>query len=514
MSPTIATLLTIAFVAVLFMQDLWRKHDDSEVALWLPVLWMIITGSRFVSQWISLGAGTTDEGVEGSLIDALYFLTLILAGVAVLVRRHVTLSAFLQNNRWLFALLVYSLVAIAWSDFPFIAFKRWIKTLGHPIMALIILTDPNPTEALRTTMKRCAYLLMPFSVLFIKYLPQYGRGFDGWTGSAYNNGVGLNKNGLGYICMVFGIFFVWNLLIARRIKNRGVRRRELLLSLGFLYMIGWLLYMSDSATAGTSLALGVTTMIVVGWRIVNKRFIGAYVLVIILIAVVAQITFDPYAQLLQFLGRKPNLTDRTQIWSDVIALQPNWLIGAGFESFWLGPRLEALWAKWWWHPNQAHNGYIEMYLNLGAIGVFLLIGVIVSTFRKTTARLQTDFDFGRLRLAFLFAIVLYSYTEAVFKGVHLVWTIFIIMAIDYRRLAKTDMLKTVRREQRLAISHGPYAQDRSPRHREDSHLANMDEAIAQRIQNESRARPKDRVLRGTIDLPAVAARLRMRKTPR
>ena len=445
MPPSIATLITIAFVALLFLQESWRKSDGGG-ALWLPVLWMIITGSRFVSQWISLGAAPSDEGFEGSPIDALYFLVLILAGIGVLVRRHLVFRGLVRNNRWLFALLLYGCLAILWSEFPFIAFKRWIKTLGHPIMALIILTDPDPIEALRTVMKRCAYILMPFSVLFIKYFPEYGRGFDSWTGKASNIGVGLNKNGLGYTCMVFGMFFAWNLLIAWRIKARGVRRRELILSIGFLYMIGWLLHMSDSATSLTCLVLGVATMIVAGWRLVNKRFIGTYVVVGILIVVVMQVTFDAYAHMVQFLGRKPDLTDRTAIWADALALQPNPLIGAGFESFWLGPRLEALWAKWWWHPNQAHNGYIETYLNLGAIGVFLLIGLIVSTFRKIAARLQTDFDFGRLRLAFLIAIVLYSYTEAVFKGVHLVWTIFLIIAINYPRSIKTDALKGVRRK--------------------------------------------------------------------
>jgi hypothetical protein len=37
---------------------------------------------------------------------------------------------------------VYCFLAIFWSDFPFVAFKRWIKVLGQPIMALIVLESP------------------------------------------------------------------------------------------------------------------------------------------------------------------------------------------------------------------------------------------------------------------------------------------------------------------------------------------------------------------------------------
>jgi len=49
-------------------------------------------------------------------------------------------------------------------------------------------------------------------------------------------------------------------------------------------------------------------------------------------------------------------------------------IGAGFESFWLGPRLNKLWAQYNFMPNQAHNGYIEIYLNLGGSVCVCLAG--------------------------------------------------------------------------------------------------------------------------------------------
>ena len=78
-----------------------------------------------------------------------------------------------------------ALLAILWSDFQFVAFKRWIKILGHPIMALVVLTDPDPIEALRRLFKRAAFVLVPMSILFIKYFPEYGRGFDQWTGERH-----------------------------------------------------------------------------------------------------------------------------------------------------------------------------------------------------------------------------------------------------------------------------------------------------------------------------------------
>ena len=200
-------------------------------------------------------------------------------------------------------------------------------------------------------------------------------------------------------------------------------------------MIGWLMKMANSATSLATLTLGVGTMVVLGSGLVSKGSVGTFVVVSLLIALAAEFTFGLYEEVIALLGRDPSLTDRTYVWADALALQDRPILGVGFESFWLGPRLEALWAKWWWRPNQAHNGYIETYLNLGLVGVFLLFAVFVSTFRKISKQFSTNFDFARLRLAFLVAILAFNFTEAGFKAVHFVWTMFYIIAIDYPRRA-------------------------------------------------------------------------------
>ena len=89
-----------------------------------------------------------------------------------------------------------------------------------------------------------------------------------------------------------------------------------------------------------------------------------------------------------------------------------------------------MWSKWWWRPIQAHNGYVEMYLNQGLVGLGLLGALLISTFRRIASQLQTDFPFARLRLALFLSVLLVNYTEAAFKGVALMWTIFHFIAMD------------------------------------------------------------------------------------
>jgi exopolysaccharide production protein ExoQ len=430
-SPAVALWLTLGFIYFLFRRE---KRDKSTVsnALWIPLIWLLITGSRSFSQWLYLSRGVVIQSPEdGSPLDALLFFGLIVAGYSVLRKRGVNLSTFARNNRWLIAFLVYCLISIVWSDFPLIAFKRWIKVLGHPIMVLVVLTDPNPVEAVKRLLKRIAYVLIPLSICFIKYFPEYGRGFDSWTGQPYNAGVATNKNELGCLCLIFGMFFFWNTLQALKIKNFQIRRKELILNVGFFALNWWLLSQASSATSLATMILGIAVMWLVGLPFVDRRYIGFYLVGAVIVFAALEPIFGIYATVVKGLGRNLTLTERTDVWSAVLRLQNNPIFGMGFESFWLGKRLEMLWQEFFWHPLQAHNGYIETYLNLGWVGVALLIGQFVGTFQKIQRQLTKSFEFGRLRLAFLLAIIVYNYTEAAFATVNFVWTMFFLIAIDY-----------------------------------------------------------------------------------
>ena len=51
-------------------------------------------------------------------------------------------------------------------------------------MALIILSEAKPSAAVSSVLRRCAFVLLPLSIVFIKYFPWLGRGYSDWTGQA------------------------------------------------------------------------------------------------------------------------------------------------------------------------------------------------------------------------------------------------------------------------------------------------------------------------------------------
>jgi O-antigen ligase len=203
-------------------------------------------------------------------------------------------------------------------------------------------------------------------------------------------------------------------------------------------MIGstiWLLGIANAKTALVCFLLAIAIVAVLARTPLGRRprLVVAVMVLGLLAAVLLDFAFDIKESGIRALNRNPTLTDRTAVWADVLAVPNNPFVGTGFESFWLGPRVETLWKKYWWRPNQAHNGWIETYINLGAVGLVLLSGVIVSGFRRILKTLPTDHGFGRLRLAFLISILLFNYTDATFKALHALYFLFFLIVSDYPR---------------------------------------------------------------------------------
>jgi hypothetical protein len=123
-------------------------------------------------------------------------------------------------------------------------------------MMLIILSEHEPIKAAQFVFKTCTYVLIPLSVLFIKYYPTLGRHYSDWTGAASYTGVTTNKNLLGLLLMVSGLFLVWR--ISARWRAGGMARKwsdDVGVPILLLCMVAWLFQITDSKTSLIGLGL-------------------------------------------------------------------------------------------------------------------------------------------------------------------------------------------------------------------------------------------------------------------
>ena len=80
---------------------------------------------------------------------------------------------------------------------------------------------------------------------------------------------------------------------------------------------------------------------------------------------------------------------------------------------------------------EAHNGYLEIYLNLGWIGVTLLVVLIISGYRNVVASFRQDQEMGMIRLAFFVMSVIFSFTEAGFRMMSVSWIAFLLAILAF-----------------------------------------------------------------------------------
>ncbi len=397
--------------------------------LWIPIIWFFIAGSRPISLWFNWGwQGAVDRATEGSPFDRNIFTALILIGLIVLVRRSVRLGTLVRANLPILLFLFYCGVSIFWSDFSDIAFKRWIRAVGDVVMVLVILTETNPLAAIKELFARLSFIIIPLSVLF-----DIGRGS---VGRDYHFGLTTNKNMYGLISMVLGLALVWRFLNIWK-NERDDRGRRLLAYGSVLVMTLWCLWMANSTTALGCFALGSFLIFCTTKFSFARQPAAVYMVVPLLIFAALYATIlNPNLGLVASMGKDPTLTGRTEVWKTVIALNPNPLIGAGFESFWLGPRLTKIWNIFVWFPNEAHNGYIEVYLNLGIVGLVMLGLILVTGGRKVISSLRFDAEMGSLRLAIFVVAIVYNFTEAGFRIFSPIWLAFLLSVAALSRVRR------------------------------------------------------------------------------
>src|SRR2546423_590492 len=109
MPPSLALLLWFVLLCWLLRYDGTTESGKSR-ALWVPLVWIFITGSRLPSQWLGVQRGELATALEdGSSFDRLIFFVLILMAVGILMSRSFKWGDLFAHHFALIALLLFGL---------------------------------------------------------------------------------------------------------------------------------------------------------------------------------------------------------------------------------------------------------------------------------------------------------------------------------------------------------------------------------------------------------------------
>ena len=425
MGRLIATAFWI-FAVWLIRRDT-RKRDGISTALWIPTLWAFISLSRPVTLWLGFGGGT--DTLEGSPLDRAFYFGIIISSLVVLARRQLDWGKAFAANWPVFLFYAYFLLSVTWSEASIPAFKRWFKDLGNVFVAMVILTERNPMQAIRAVFVRCAYILLPLSVIYIRFIPELGRRYSR-AGGLEPIGATMQKNSLGILVLVCGLVLIWEWLEQTRRGKASRNRAEKYLPLILFSTGAYLLYVCDSKTSIVCLAIGAAVLwsIKVPFLRSRVRLIGPILLVSALGFYLADAAFGIKEAVVTGLGRDMTFTGRTDVWRELLALKTDPVLGIGFCTIWSSEfYLNQLPP---WVGVSAHNGYLEMYLDGGMVGVFFVVVMLLAVGWRIYRDLEFGGTFSLFRFAIFLAIVIGDFSESHFGRMSSLWFTFLLISLQ------------------------------------------------------------------------------------
>ena len=428
MPPSLALLLCTAFVLVLL--GLERRGARSVSAtMWIPTVWMLIAASRPLATWFVGPGRVTGDNESGSSLDRWVLTGLAVAAILVLVRRRFDWWSSLRGQKWLLAVLAYMFLSTFWSAITLIALKRWTREVIVLVMAMVIVSEVNPRQSLASLLRRCAYVLIPFSVVLIKYYPVLGRQYAKYSGIEMWTGVTGQKNELGRLCMISIFFLLWTFYQTRRERTTMGARYHRWGDISVILIGLYLLIGSSSATSLATLVLGVVTFVGLRWfqklrlRVPQPCLLA---LVVFLVAYGVSVPFlrgPDVAAFSSALGRDDTLTGRTEVWAAILPArtqQP--LLGYGFGSFWTDARRQL------YDIPTAHNGYLDILLELGEAGLAFYTAWLLSCARQLHRALVLDYEWASLGICLLLMSLIYNVTESALNSLTEYMTAMVVLA--------------------------------------------------------------------------------------
>lgn len=413
MPPIVA--LIICTIFVLWLLRLERKQSpDVSLALWIPTIWLLVIFSKPLAIWFST-SGVDMEA--GSPLDRTFLIGIACISLIIIAKRHCSWANLIKDNIWAALLILYMLISISWSEMPFVSLKRWVRELVAIIMVFSVATERDPHQALQCLFRRLIYVLMPFSLILIKFYPHLGVDYAHWSGMQMWTGVALHKNSLSMLCLLSIFYLIWTLIRRWQGSDIPVIWYQKYVEAYLLFLSIWLFMgpyhtVNNSATSTASLAVGLTALIGFLWMQKLGKIISANTLTLIIVSIIVYGTITPFVGGLSLVdvsstfGRDDTLTGRSDVWRILVPYALNKaFLGHGFGGFWTDAMRNIA-------ASHAHNGYLDVILDLGFIGLVLFSVFLFKNCRNAQREMTKNFDFGLLWFCILLMSVIQDIAES------------------------------------------------------------------------------------------------------
>ncbi|HEY8291361.1 MAG TPA: glycosyltransferase, partial [Thermomicrobiales bacterium] len=370
----------------------------------------------------SITSAEVDYSQGSTLTQILLFAVYLISLMLLLINPTRQLRyAFKAKLIWLLPAL--ALVSVTWSGAPTISFRRAVALLGSTIFGFYLGTRYSRADLLRLFLA-VSVIATILTLLTVVALPAYAIDDSGaWQG------VFGQKNHLGRFMALSAV--LWLLYAA------SFRRHRFLAGLSVVSVI--LVLLSHSATSVALLFILVSVLLLIRLvRIRSKAVAPILALVVVVGGYLAMIVASNPGRATALLGRDSSLTGRTQLWSLVWQMiQTHRWHGYGYGGFWLGfdGPSASIWSVVNWNPPSAHDGFLDLMLDLGIAGVVIFVPAMLIAIRYAVALARRDRTLdAAFPLIFLVFYLLSNLTESYLVAYNTEsWVLFVAITIQLHK---------------------------------------------------------------------------------
>ncbi|OWY64831.1 hypothetical protein B7486_45125 [cyanobacterium TDX16] len=376
-----------------------------------PRLYEIVSGESLIV--------LTSEGVVALQIP---FYSIYITTFALILLRWRKIIQALVKGKLLLLLVAIAIVSILWSDAPAITLRRSLAVSGATSFGIYLATRYSQKEQLHLLAWTFGIAVLS-SILFTIALPAYTIVPDpnsGALGSVWQ-GIYIHKN-------VFGRMMTLSTIVLAIVAFSPSQSRYLAWITFSLAVSQVILSFSTSSWIILAIVLALFPL----YRALRWNFswmLLLYIAVALFCGSLAVLITSNLDLVLNSLGKDLTLTGRTKVWSAVIEKigERPWL-GYGYSAFWRGNEGASAYVRLasGWKVAFSHNGLLDLWLDLGFIGVSVyLIGFVKAYTQAITWMRWSKTSYGLWHLILLTFIFLTNFSEStILKSNDIFWVLY------------------------------------------------------------------------------------------
>ena len=363
----------------------------------------------------TFGAETTN------IRNQIVYLFMFFSSLVILSKRFDKILAFIRAEKYLSIFVLLCLLSALWSDYSFLSIKRSFQLLVMFIIIVEALVNIEPKVLLKQ-IKIVVSMYLFFNLYACRFIPTaIDPVFGTWRGMEVQKNW-LAQNSL-YCLLSSIVFFNFD-------NTRYAKLYDVVLILISLLLI----YKAHSSTNLIAVVIIVSIGLVFQIESIFYKKLGvgrsllgiSFFFILIFSIIILIFSSEIFALIPGYFGKDLTLSGRVDIWEFAWNdIEDRFLLGYGFATYWImgSSRLE-IFASYFegFVVNSAHNGYLEIILQLGFIGlIFFLFPIAAYVYRMFKLN-------NNLAILIFISIMTLNYTESVLFKVGLGITTFYFMA--------------------------------------------------------------------------------------